>query len=208
MKGSIKMWNSANSIKSRDRQGAVAQVLVTLAGAVSRRIPSFAIGAAILTLSPCLAQGAGIVHAAWGNLSMVTGQTVRIALPGGAVITGKAASVESDALVIDVKKTSDRNAYPKGTLRVPRENVHWLEMRSKGAVGRITLTSLGSIVGLGGGAAAYVRAFGDVCWFSCNNLHPGAAAAAFVGIAAAGAAGGYFAGNALDKRWTEIEIQP
>jgi hypothetical protein len=36
----------------------------------------------------------------------------------------------------------------------------------------------------------------------------GIGAAAFVGVAAAGVAGGYFAGNALDKRWTAIEIVP
>jgi hypothetical protein len=180
---------------------------MTLAGVLSRRSSAFAVGAAILAIFPLLAQGAGIVHVAWEDLSIVTGQTVRIALPGGAVITGKAARVESDALVVDVKKTSDRNAYPKGTLRVPREKVHWLEMQTKGTAGRITVTSLGSIVGLGGGAVAYVRIL-DFCWFSCNNVHPGEAAAAFVGIAAAGVVGGYFAGNALDKRWTVIEIQP
>ena len=127
------------------------------------------------------------------------------------MITGKAASVESDALAIDVKKTSDRNAYPKGTLRVPREKVHRLEMRTKGNVGRVVMTSLGAIAGVGGGAAAYVRIAGGngMCWWGCSiHSNHGAAAAAFVGVAAAAITGGYFAGNALDKRWTVIEILP
>jgi hypothetical protein len=177
---------------------------------MQRRIRTFAIGAAILSILPLLAQGAEVVRVKWENLSMVTGRTVRIALPGG-VITGKAASVESDALVVDVKKTSDRNAYPKGMLRAPRENLHRLEMQTKGKAGRIALTSLGAILGVGGGAVAYVRIAGGngMCWFGCStNSHHGAGAAAFAGIAVAGVTGGYFAGNALDKRWTEIEIQP
>ena len=205
------MRNSANSIKSRDRQGAVAQVLITLAGAVSRRIPSFAMGTAILATLPLLAQGAEIEHVAWQSLSIVTGRTVRIALPGGTVVTGKAAGVESDALVVDVRTTSDPNAYPKGTLRVPREKVHRLDMQTKGTTGRAVLTSLGALLGVGGGAVAYVRIAGGngMCWLGCSiNSHHGAGAAAFAGIAAAGVAGGYFAGNALDKRWTTIEIVP
>ena len=48
-----------------------------------------------------------------------------------------------------------------------------------------------------------------MCWLGCSvNSHHGAGAAAFAGIAAAGVAGGYFAGNALDKRWTTVEIAP
>jgi hypothetical protein len=146
------------------------------------------------------------MHVKWDDLSMVSGRTVRIALPGG-VITGKAASVESDALVVEVQKTSDRNAYPKGTLRVPREKLHRLEMQTKGKVGRVALTSLGAIVGFGGGGAA---AFGisGMCLWGCTNERPVASAAAWVGITAAGIAAGALAGNAVDKRWTTIEIVP
>jgi hypothetical protein len=126
------------------------------------------------------------------------------------VVTGKAASVESDALVVDVNKTSDRKAYPKGMLRVPREKLHRLEMQTKGKAGRIVLTSLGTLVGVGGGAAALAHY--DHClpfWGPCGQKNSlGAGVAAFAGIAAAGVAGGYFAGNALDKRWTAVEIAP
>lgn len=184
------MWNVADSIRG------------------TRRL---AIGAAILAALPLLATGAEIEHVAWQSLSMVTGKTVRIALPGGAVVTGKAAGVESDALVVEVRKTSDEKAYPKGTLRVPRENLHRLEMQTKGTVGRAVLTSLGALLGVGGGAAAYVRIAGGngMCWFGCAaDSHHGSGAFAFAGLAVAGVAGGYFAGNALDKHWAVIEVLP
>ena len=201
------MWNLADSIRSRDRQGAVAQVPMTITGAVSRRIFSFVIGAAILSLFPLLAQGAEIAHVKWENLSMVTGRTVRIFLAGGS-ITGKAGGVEDDALVVDVRKTSDRNAYPKGMLRVPRENLHRLEMRTKGKMGRAILTSLGAIVGVGGGIATAYFGVDQCDFFGCRKDRPIAAGVAAVGITAAGVVGGYFAGNALDKHWTAIEILP
>ena len=172
-----------------------------------RRMRMFAIGAAMLSIFPLLAQGAGVQHVKWENLSMVNGHTVRIFLPGG-VIIGKATSVEAEALMVDVRKTGDRNAYPKGMLRVPREKVHRLEMQTKGKLGRILLTSLGSGLGFGGGVVAAWDIEGCEILGGCNNKHPGAAAAAWVGLTAAGVAGGYFACNALDKRWTAIEIIP
>jgi hypothetical protein len=198
-------------MKTTKRRNIMRDFIRSINGALFRRSPSLATAAAVLLTVPLLAHGAELMHVKWEGLSIMTGQTVRIALPGGAVITGKAASVESDALVIDVKKTSDRNAYPKGALRVPREKLHRLEMRTKGNVGRVVMTSLGAIAGVGGGAAAFVRIAGGngMCWLGCSiHSNHGAAAAAFVGIASAGTAGGYFAGNALDKRWTVVEILP
>ncbi len=113
------MWNLADSI---------------------RRTRTFAIGAAILSILPLLAQEAEVVHVRWDNLSMVTGRTVRIALPGG-VITGKALGVEAEALVVDVKSATNPTSFPKGMHRVPREQLHLLEMQRKGRNGRRILGS-------------------------------------------------------------------
>jgi energy-converting hydrogenase Eha subunit G len=99
----------------------------------------------MVSILPLLAEGSEVMHVKWENLSMVQGQTVRIFLPGG-FISGKASTVEADALVVDVRKTSDPKTYPKGMLRVPREKLHRLEMQTKGKTGRILLTSLGTIV--------------------------------------------------------------
>src|ERR1035441_7408461 len=110
---------------------------------------------ALLLAVPLLADAAALMHVKWEGLTVVVGNTVSIAMPGGAVITGKATSVESDALVVDVKKTSDRTAYPKGVVRVPRATLHRLEMQAKGKVGRIVGTPLGCVVGaVAGGFAA------------------------------------------------------
>jgi hypothetical protein len=168
---------------------------------------NLAIGVAILSILPLLAEGAEAMHVKWENLSMVQGKTVRVFLPGG-FVTGKASAVESDALAVDVKKTSDVKTYPKGMLRVPREKLHRLEMQTKGKTGRIVLTSLGTVLGISGGLATAAFGVEGCDIFTCRNDRPIAAGAAWIGIAAAGVAGGYFAGNALDKRWAAIEILP
>jgi hypothetical protein len=169
---------------------------------------NLAIGVAILSILPLLAEGADVMHVKWEDLPMVQGTTVRIFLPGG-FITGKADSVEADALVVNVKKTSDPNAYPKGMLRAPREKLHRLEMQTKGKTGRIVLTSLGIVLGFAGGVAVAVGLEDCPYIFApCRNKHAVAANFAVIGLTAAGIAGGYFAGNVLDNRWTAIEIEP
>jgi hypothetical protein len=154
--------------------------------------------------APLLADAAALMHVKWEGLTVVTGNTVSIAMPGGAVITGKATSVESDALVVDVKKTSDRAAYPKGVVRVPRATLHRFEMETKGKVGRSVGTPVGFVVGFGAGLGAAILIDGGI--LSDNN--PTGAAAAWIGLAAAGTVGGYLLGNSVDKHWTAIEILP
>jgi hypothetical protein len=153
---------------------------------------------------PLLADAAALMHVKWEGLAVVTGHTVSIAMPGGAVITGKATGVESDALVVDVKKTSDRTACPKGVVRVPRATLHRFEMQTKGKVGRIVGAPLGFVVGGGAGLGAWVGIQGGL-W---GNNNPTGAAVAWVGLAAAGTVAGYFLGNSIDKQWTVIEILP
>src|ERR1022692_4414846 len=124
-----------------------------------RRVRTLALAAAILALLPLAAEARDVMHVQWRELSMATGHTVRIFLPGGNItdrmmhaqwrelsmvtghtvriflpggnITGKAGTVEADALVVDVRKTSDRREYPKGKLRVPRERLHRIEIETR-----------------------------------------------------------------------------
>ena len=63
----------------------------------TRRLRTLALGAAILALLPLTAEATNVMHVQWRELSMVTGHTIRIFLPGGN-ITGKAGTVEADAL--------------------------------------------------------------------------------------------------------------
>jgi hypothetical protein len=154
--------------------------------------------------APLLADAAALMHVKWEGLTVVTGHTVSIAMPGGAVIAGKATGVESDALVVDVRKTSDRTAYPKGVVRVPRATLHRFEMQTKGRVGRSVGTPVGFVVGFGAGLGAAIVIDGGI--LSDNN--PTGAAVAWIGLAAAGTVAGYFLGNSIDKQWTVIEILP
>jgi len=151
----------------------------------------------ILLLLPVLADGAPLLRVPWEGLNVVIGHTVSITMPGGAVVTGKAAGVESDALVLSVAKTTDRKAYPKGPLRVPRATLHRLEMLRKGWTYRAVLTPLGAIVGLVCGVGATFGSKGS-----------GKSAAVFAGLSAAGIAGGYLLGNSADRHWTSVEILP
>jgi hypothetical protein len=159
---------------------------------------------ALLLAAPLLTDAAALMHVKWEGLTVVTGNTVSIAMPGGAVITGKATSVESDALVVDVQKTSDRTAYPKGVVRVPRATLHRFEMQTKGKVGRAVGTPVGFVVGFAGGIGAVIGIQGGLF----GDKNQGAAATALIGIAAAGTVAGYFLGNSIDKQWTVIEILP
>jgi hypothetical protein len=154
--------------------------------------------------APLLADAAALMHVKWEGLTVVVGNTVSIAMPGGAVIAGKATGVESDALVVDVQKTSDRTAYPKGAVRVPRATLHRFEMQTKGKVGRIVGTPVGFAVGFTAGVGAAIGIGGGFL----RNDNQGADTAALIGIAAAGTVGGYFLGNSIDKHWTAIEILP
>jgi hypothetical protein len=144
------------------------------------------------------------MHVKWEGLTVVTGKTVSIAMPGGAVIIGKATSVESDALVVDVRKTSDRTAYPKGVVRVPRATLHRFEIETKGKVGRSVATPMGFVVGFGAGFGAAIVIQGGIL----NDNNPTGAAVALIGLAAAGTVGGYLLGDSVDKHWTAIEILP
>jgi hypothetical protein len=172
------------------------------------RLRTLALAAAILSPLPLAAQ-ARLRHIKWEDLSTITGRTVRVPLPGGS-ITGKAVTVEGDALVVDVQKTTDSKAYPNGTLRVRRTNLHRLEMQSKGKFFRVGGTIAAGLLAV---PLAYaVGAYGvDHCNFwsgYCPDGHTAGGVAATVGISAASITGAYFAGNALDTRWTVIEIVP
>jgi hypothetical protein len=173
-----------------------------------RQVYTLALAAAILSPLPLVAE-TRVRLVNWENLPVVTGHTVRISL-AGANITGKAGTVEADALVVDVQKTSDPTAWPKGRLRVPREKLHRLEMETKGKFFRAAGTILAGTVAIGVGYA--IGTYGvDRCNFwsgSCPQGRSAGGVATAVGISAAGIAGGYFAGNALDTRWTVIEIVP
>ena len=144
------------------------------------------------------------LHLRWEELSTVAGKTVSIAMPGGAVVTGRAIAVDRDALLVDIRSTTDAKTWPKGPARIPRASVHRFDMRTKGKTFRILGTALGSGAGLVVGAVAAFKVTGILA----DSGEQRRGAAALIGIWGAGTVTGYLAGNAADRRWMPVEIVP
>jgi len=136
----------------------------------------------------------------WNELApFVSKQTVQLVMPGGAKIKGQLVAVREDALVLDVRSTTDLKAYPKGSATIPRASVTTLNLeRPKSAWGRVLGTVLGMLSGMVvGGYTAYSVANSD-----------GTGIAVFLGVAAGFTLAGYFLGRELDRKSTEIKVVP
>ena len=134
----------------------------------------------------------------WNELSqIILNQSVEVSLPGGATIRGDVAAVRDDSLVLDVKKTSDAKAFPKGNAAVPRTSVTLLKvMRSRGNWGRNLGTTVGVLSGVVvGGYTAGTTAD------SAGTFIP-----LFLVMAAGISLMGYFLGKSLDRKVTMIRI--
>src|SRR5436190_202347 len=75
---------------------------------------------ASLLCASAFAQGVGQRQIAWNDLPVIFNKNIRIVMPDGTRIEGKATELEADALAVQVGKTTNENAYPKGRLLVPR----------------------------------------------------------------------------------------
>ncbi len=133
----------------------------------------------------------------WNELApLISGQVVRLTAPGGATIQGGIAAIREDVLVMDVRKTSDPKAYPKGNANIPRASVSTLEVqRLRWGARR------GMAIGNAAGPVGFIVA-------RHNSLSPGASVGVFGAFAGAGMVGGYFIGNALDHGNTQIRVVP
>jgi uncharacterized protein YcfJ len=136
----------------------------------------------------------------WGELSpIIGGQQVQLVLPEGTAIQGEAIAVREEALVMDVKSTSNAKAYPKGSATIPRASITLIQVeRRRGSWGR----KLGTVVGVLSGLVLG----GYVAAETADSAGPGIAT--FLGIASAGTVGGYYVGKELDRRVTLIKIVP
>ena len=166
-------------------------------------IPSFRAIGLVLLLCAChvlvLAESRPL-ELKWGELSpIIGGQRVQLVLPEGTAIKGEAIAVREEALVMDVKGTSNAKAYPKGSATIPRGSVTLIQVeRRRGSWGR----KLGTVVGVLSG----VVLGGYVAAVTADSA--GAGIATFLGIASAGTVGGYYVGKRLDKQVTLIKIVP
>jgi len=132
----------------------------------------------------------------WNDLEpFVAGGRIATVLPGGAVLQGRAVTVNENALVMDVSKSSDKKTYPKGRTAIPRDQITTLRLReTKGTIGRIALT----LAGIFGTSAAGAVAIGD--------RDPDGFAAVVLGAMVAGGVGGYYLGRKIDRKTTVIKV--
>jgi hypothetical protein len=135
----------------------------------------------------------------WQDLDRLAhGHRADLVLPNGAVLGGKVLAVESDALVLDLKKTSDKKAWPKGCASIPRAQVSHLRITKVKSTWRTT----GAAIGLAVGAIATI----SLVLFNQSSEARLALAAAPTLIVPAAA--GYGLGWGADHKKTEIDIEP
>ena len=165
-------------------------------------LPHSSLAAAMLLF--LVAPAAGAItpeRLTWEELPQLVGKHVSIALYDGAV-SGAVREVQADALLIEVSKSTNPAAYPKGPMRVPRATLHVLDLHGKGVKYRVIGTALGFVAGAAGGLGVAIKAQGGLF----GNEHQTAAPAGMVAVMAGVTAAGYIVGNAADRRTTTIRI--
>jgi hypothetical protein len=135
----------------------------------------------------------------WNELApTIQGHAVELTLSGGTRVTGDVAAIRDEAMVLDVKKTTDAKAYPKGNAAIPRNSIQLVKLKRSGAWGKTLGTTLGVLSGVVVG--------GYVAGTTQNDVGPGVAV--FLVIASAMSVGGYFLGRSADQRSTTIRVVP
>ena len=81
-------------------------------------------------------------------------QHIRVAMPEASCITGKLTGVQPEGLILQIQKTTNKTAYPKGRFVVPRSQVKTLDVLSKRKRFRVIGTICGAWIGLGAGSYA------------------------------------------------------
>lgn len=135
----------------------------------------------------------------WSELApIVVDRKIQTTLPDGTRIQGQALAIRPEALVMEITKTSNRKVHPKGQAEIPRASVMELAVIKDKGPGKLIGGILGTVGGFALAGALIVASDGNaaVGWTS------------LLGVVPAAAAGGYYAGRAVDRRVTRIVIAP
>ncbi len=161
-----------------------------------------AVVAAILTatiLSPA-ASAQDQIEVQWAELAYVLeGRVVSTVLVDGTVLRGQILDVSSTELRFEVKKTSNRDLYPKGEGSVPRGQLRVLSYTEKYGNWR----AIGTAIGVGGGALASMPVWAPAANEGGLNELTGSITGALIGL---GAAAGYGLGHVADTHTTTVIV--
>ena len=135
----------------------------------------------------------------WNELApTIQAHAVELTLSEGIKVTGDVAAIRDDAMVLDVKKSTDTKAYPKGNAAIPRASIQLVKLKRAGAWGKTLGTTLGVLSGVVVG--------GYIAGTTQNDVGPWVAV--FLVIASAMSVGGFFLGKSADQRSTTIRVVP
>ena len=148
----------------------------------------------------------------WSDLAQSVGAdwTLRLVLPDGTTIEGKAARFEPDVMFLRIARTSNKSLHPKGEISIPRAQVKVVEIRQNRHKGRRigALVPVAAGIALGVGLAASATG-GDECselgGLVCA-MAAGYGAGIGLGVAVVGGTAGYFIGRSSDRRFQTFAI--
>jgi hypothetical protein len=136
----------------------------------------------------------------WNEVeAAVANREVTVVLAGNVRLTGAVREFQPDALVMTVRKTSDRNAHPTGDTSIPRREVVEIRIKEVSGPGRL-------IVAAGAGTAS---GLGSLPWAlseSRVNVSDQARAGQWAAITAGATVGGYLIGWMIDTKHTIIKV--
>jgi len=135
----------------------------------------------------------------WDGLSEIVGKNVRVVMPDGSRIEGRATELQADALVVNIRKTTNKAAFPKGKFLVARATLRALDVSRNTIYWRTTGVVVGTVAGIGLFAAL----------FETHGLSTsGPAAVGYLAVGAVIPVVGYFVGNAADHHTITYVITP
>ena len=154
---------------------------------------------ALLMSSMLIGQSAAMaasrpIELKWDELgSHIQGREIDLVLPDATALKGEVEALRDDALVLNVKNTSNSKAHPKGNAVIPRASVTLISMRdSPGRWGRCIGVTLGTLCGMALGT-----------YIAAEHIHSvGTGVSTSAAIAEAGTVAGYFIGKSADRRMT------
>jgi hypothetical protein len=154
--------------------------------------------AALLMLVSSTLSAGGPRPITWEQLSsrLTPKHRIRIVLPDGVRVEASPVEVRAGSLELNVTRTSEKRAHPKGPLTVPRASVKDFQLRSPRSKGRW----IGAAAGAGPGIAIMAASANIESEFNIYILLAGA------GAAAVGVPTGFFIGRAIDRRFERFVI--